>query len=95
MMLTLEESVTIAVAARRLGCDPSTVRVLLRRGELTGHRVGKGAEPRGIRVHTASVRNYKLRYAINREASPETGRRGKVATDPDTVRWLRERRIID
>jgi hypothetical protein len=59
-----EESVTLAVAAYRLGCDPTTVRALLREGQLTGHRIGKGTEPRGVRVHAASIRAYKERHAI-------------------------------
>lgn len=58
-----EESVTVAEAARRLGCDASTVRELVRIGELTGHRVGKSSEPGGIRVHAAAVREYKRRNA--------------------------------
>jgi excisionase family DNA binding protein len=67
-----EEAVTVAVAARRLGCDPSTVRKLLNRGELTGHRVGSGLEPRGIRVHAESIRAYKHRHAIGTGEVPES-----------------------
>lgn len=59
-----EESVTIDVAARRLGCDPSTVRSLIQSGQLMGHRVGKGLNPRGIRVHASSIRAYKQHHAI-------------------------------
>ncbi len=62
-----EESVTLAVAAYRLGCNPSTVRALLQAGELIGHRVGKGANPRGIRVQASSIRDYKDRHAVERE----------------------------
>lgn len=67
-----EEAVSLSVAAYRLGCDPSTVRALLRSGQLTGHRIGKGAEPRGIRVHAASIRAYKERHAIEGPPPPPT-----------------------
>jgi excisionase family DNA binding protein len=59
-----EESVTVAEAARRLGCATSTVRALAAVGELTGHRVGKGTSPRGVRVNAESIREYKRRHAI-------------------------------
>jgi hypothetical protein len=57
-------SVSVRVAALSLGCDPSTVRALLRTGQLSGHKVGKGARPGGVRVHEASIRAYKRRHAI-------------------------------
>lgn len=59
-----EESVTVAEAARRLGCDPSTVRALLRQGHLAGHRIGKGAKPGGVRVAVASIRAYKAHHRV-------------------------------
>ena len=60
----LSGSVTVTVAARLLGCDQSTVRVLLNAGQLKGHRVGKGLNPRGVRVHLASIHDYISRNAI-------------------------------
>jgi hypothetical protein len=57
-------SVSVRLAARSLGCDPSTVRALLRTGQLSGHKVGKGTRPGGVRVHEASIRAYKRRHAI-------------------------------
>jgi excisionase family DNA binding protein len=59
-----EESVTLAEAARRLGCAVSTVRQLVADGILGGHRIGKGDRPRGVRVHAASIRRYKAQHAI-------------------------------
>lgn len=59
-----ETSITVDQAARMLGCDPSTVRKMLKRRRLTGHRVGLGDEPNGVRVHLASVRAYKRRHDI-------------------------------
>lgn len=47
-------SARIDVVARTLDCDPCTVRRLLRRGDLEGHRVG-----RGVRVYLDSVRRYQ------------------------------------
>lgn len=66
-----EESVTVAEAARRLGCDTSTVRELLRLNLLSGHRIGKHAvdesgkrkDPRAIRVHADSIRRYKIAHS--------------------------------
>jgi hypothetical protein len=62
-----DDSVTVAVASRRLGCDPTTVRALLRCRELSGHRVGKGKDPKGVRVHVASIRDYIARHSVCRE----------------------------
>ena len=59
-----EDSVTVAVASRRLGCDPTTVRALLRCRELGGHRVGKGKDPKGVRVHLTSIHDYIERHRI-------------------------------
>jgi hypothetical protein len=64
-------SVSVGVAARSLGCDPSTVRALLKTGQLSGHRVGKGARPGGIRVHEESIQAYKRRHAIGAEPPDE------------------------
>jgi hypothetical protein len=59
-----DDSVTVAVASRRLGCDPTTVRALLRCRELGGHRVGKGKDPKGVRVHLASIHDYIARHSV-------------------------------
>ena len=56
-----EVSVTIAEAARRLGCAASTVTALLRAGELSGHRASRAAKARGMLVHVSSIRAAKLR----------------------------------
>lgn len=58
------EAVTVGVAARILGCDHSTVRKLLKRRRLAGHRVGAGEDPGGVRVDLASIEAYKARHAI-------------------------------
>jgi hypothetical protein len=74
-------SVSVRVAALSLGCDPSTVRALLRTGQLSGHKVGKGARPGGVRVHEVSIRAYKRRHAIGGqdpdEESPEPQERSR------------------
>jgi len=56
-----EVFVTIAEAARRLGCATTTVTALLRAGELSGHRVSRGTKARGMLVHVLSIRATKLR----------------------------------
>lgn len=68
----IEESVTVAEAARRLGCATSTVRELLDAGQLIGHRVGKfvkGKPPRGVRVHASSIKAYQRRHLLGGHAS--------------------------
>lgn len=64
-----DDSVTVAVASRRLGCDPTTVRALLRCRELGGHRVGKGKDPKGVRVHLASIHDYIARHPVVGESA--------------------------
>jgi excisionase family DNA binding protein len=59
-----EDSITVNDAARRLCCDHTTVRALLRAGELSGHRVGKAKTPGGVRVKLWSVIEYEERNAI-------------------------------
>jgi excisionase family DNA binding protein len=75
-----EASITVDQAARLLGCDPSTVRRMLKRRRLTGHRVGLGDEPNAVRVHLASVRAYKRRHEIG--GDPEVPKPAKPARTP-------------
>jgi excisionase family DNA binding protein len=64
-----EEAVTVAVAARRLGCDPSTVRAMVRNGQLAAFKVGKGRQPGGVRIEAESIRTYKRKNAIGGETT--------------------------
>lgn len=64
----LDDAVTVDVSARLLGCDQSTVRVLLNAGQLAGHRVGKGLNPRGIRIHVSSIHDYISRNVVGQVA---------------------------
>ena len=97
-----EESVTVAEAARRLGCDEATVRALLRAGELTGHRVGKckpGHPPPGVRVHGRSVADYKRRHAIAAAPAANDGDRPprppmRNASHEEVKRRFRARGIV-
>lgn len=59
-----ERSVTVGAAAERLGCDPTTIRELLRRNLLAGVRVGKTARPNGVRVKVWSIEAWERRHAI-------------------------------
>jgi excisionase family DNA binding protein len=63
------EAVTVAEAARLLGCDGSTVRKLLKRRRLAGHHVGLGPNPRGVRVSLYSIQKYKQRNATGGDAA--------------------------
>jgi hypothetical protein len=66
--VSANESVNVAVAASLLGCDQSTVRVLLNAGQLMGHRVGKGLNPRGVRIHVLSIHDYISRNVVGQIA---------------------------
>jgi len=93
-----EESVTVAEAARRLGCATSTVRELLDAGQLSGHRVGKfvkGKAPRGVRVHAASIKAYQRRNGVGGHASaaptpPRPSRSAASAVALETLASLRK-----
>lgn len=92
----VDESVTVAEAARRLGCDEATVRALLRERELSGHRVGKckkNKPPRGVRVHAKSIRAYMRRNAISAEpandAVPPKKSRRTNAAQAEAEKYLR------
>ncbi len=90
-----EEAVTVAVAARRLGCDESTVRAMVRNGELAGFKVGKGGkgrEPGGVRIEAASIRRYKERHRIGGTPANDAGKGRKVVNNSrlaETNRYLR------
>jgi len=68
-----DPSIMVAEAASLLGCNQSTVRALLNAGRLAGHRVGKGANPRGVRVRMASVKEYIARHAVGQIADNDNG----------------------
>lgn len=88
-----EESVTVAEAARRLGCAGSTVRELLDAGQLSGHRVGKfakGKAPRGVRVHASSIKAYQRRNGVGGHArqAPAPARPSKSAASAVALETL-------
>jgi excisionase family DNA binding protein len=88
----LGAAVTVDQAARLLGCDPSTVRRLLRQGRLDGHRVGVGDRPNGVRVHVASIEAWRQRHAIGGasiEAAPRRPRRQTGAAHAEAIAQLR------
>lgn len=100
-----EESVTVAEAARRLGCDTSTVRELLRLKQLSGHRVGKHAigddgrrnAPRAVRVHAESIRRYISRNSLGAPASEPAARSRRISISPGAAearRRLRELGVL-
>lgn len=75
-----ERSVTVTAAAERLGCDPTTVRELLRKELLAGVRVGKSARPSGVRVKLWSIEAWEERHAIGAIAgvpAPPASRRSR------------------
>lgn len=66
----IDPAVTVTAAAIALGCDQSTVRALLRSDQLSGHHVGKGDRPTGVRVSLASIRAYKDRHRVGGNGAP-------------------------
>lgn len=91
-----DDSLTVNEAARRLGCDHTTVRAMLRNGELTGHRVGKGKNPGGIRVKRWSIAAYEERNIIGgkpedlQERKPaRAGRRDPNPAHGEAMAYLR------
>lgn len=76
--MVADAGVTIAQAATIIGSDPSTVRELVRIGQLEAWRVGKTTKPRGVRVSEGACWDYRRRNAIAAatvESSPESPRR--------------------
>lgn len=73
-----DNGLTIAQAAAIIGGDPSTVRELVRIGQLEAWRVGKTQKPRGVRVSEGACWDYRRRNAIGSAAptpAPEPPRR--------------------
>lgn len=75
-----DAGLTIAEAAAIIGGDPSTVRELVRIGQLEAWRVGKSTKPRGVRVSEGACWDYRRRNAIASaapapEQAPEPPRR--------------------
>ena len=66
----MARSITIEAAAREMAVSPDTVRALLRRGELRGHRVG-----RAIRVYAESLGDFQRRHELT--PPPQPTRRAK------------------
>lgn len=79
-----ERSITVAAAAERLGCDRSTVYEMLNKELLAGIRVGKTAEPKGVRVKMWSIEAWEERHAIG-------GTKGLEQTEPVKQRQGRRR----
>lgn len=68
----MAQSITLEEAASEMSVSPETIRKLLGRGELRGHRVG-----RAIRVYQESVEDYQRRHEIvpKSEAKPRRARK--------------------
>lgn len=62
----LDRGISVAAAARLIGCDQSYVRKLLRAGKLDGYHL-----QRGVRVRLSSVRAYQNRLPYRRGPANE------------------------
>lgn len=76
----IDDGITVAEAARILGVDPSTVRELVRIGQVEGWHVGKHrtkngrvTPPRGVRVSRGSCLEYRERNRIGAPPDAEPG----------------------
>jgi excisionase family DNA binding protein len=76
--------ISVREAARRIGCDPSRVRKLLKGGQLRGYRDG-----RRIRVRESSVVDYQERAPI-----PSAPPIGKEPLSPHRRNWNRQREAL-
>lgn len=63
-----DDGITVEAAARILGVDPTTVRELVRTGQLEAWRAGKSRKPTGIRISRGDCYDYRRR---NRIRAPE------------------------
>lgn len=91
-------AVSIADASKILGCDPSTVRELVRKGLLAGFRIGKSAHPKAIRIKLWSIREWEETYAVvpaNCDAEPvkavRSPTRVRNRADDEAAAWLKSR----
>lgn len=64
----MARAIPIAEAAAEIGVSPRTVRGLLERGEIRGHRVG-----RAVRVYLESLEDYQRRNEITPRAPAPDG----------------------
>jgi excisionase family DNA binding protein len=78
------EGITVMEAAAILGCDPSTVRELLRIGELEGWRIGKTKKPYGVRVDEGSCYDYRARHSTVDPTAPIAKPRRQQRRPPRT-----------
>jgi excisionase family DNA binding protein len=97
-------AVTINDAARLLGCDPSTVRRLLRNGGLQGFRLSASGRRGDPRVLVSSIQGFKNANAIvpDREWEAPPHRRATALGLPkhwpdfkESVRRLEELGILE
>jgi excisionase family DNA binding protein len=97
-----DDGIAVAEAACILGCDHTTVRHLLRIGELGGWRVGKTTRPRGVRISRLSCEDYKDRNAIradkpstadSRDFPPNSRPSRHTREHLEALAWLRARGV--
>lgn len=59
-----DDGITVEAAARIIGVDQTTVRELVRIGQLEAWRAGKSKTPTGIRISRADCYDYRERNRI-------------------------------
>jgi len=67
-----ERSISVATASAALDTDHSTIRKMLRAGEVSGHRIGTGKIRGGVRIYAWSIRAYQERNAIGGSPEPRS-----------------------
>lgn len=68
-------AVSVREAAREIGCDPSTVRKLIRKRRLQAHHAGTGTKRKSWRVSRASIEDYIVHNAATGDAESPPSRR--------------------
>jgi excisionase family DNA binding protein len=64
-----DDGITVEAAARIIGVDQTTVRELVRTGQLEAWRAGKSKKPTGIRISRTDCYEYRQRNRICAVAS--------------------------
>jgi len=67
--LVADEGISVAKAAKMIGCKPNTIRNMLRERLLEGNPAGCGRRRPGVRVRLQSVRAWIAQGARGSEAS--------------------------
>jgi excisionase family DNA binding protein len=82
----LDRGITVARAAELLGCDPSTVRRLIKSGSIEGWRVSTRPERRGHpRLSLASIQAWRHAHKLESNVEPPPSNNPQAALQRPTL----------